>query len=445
MKKSQFLNWMLCALMAFTFSSCDNEPLEGQFVVGGQGENGQFTALVDGVAFEATNVTATLSDGVLILTGVADNGSTINLKVTGAGPCTYNLGLLLNPGNYYPIGQNDNPFLSVNIVGGFGVMEITNYDADAQLVSGTFSFTGVREVTDSTGTTSTETVEVSSGAFTDVNFQLVNGSAAASECPSGGGSGGGGGGSGGGSDPEANFFALVNGNEFVDITFTAEQLTVAGQDMVKLFATADNGATMRIDIPEDLGVGTFPFMDPISDGTKLIAVYTTTGGETYTSDVGSGSITITEFGSVTGKLAANFAFQGTDPTDPGNTTVFQITEGAFNVDYIDDSGTVENSLSADIDGITYTPSSIEITQSPVSGNTVISITTIDDVTNQSLTISFPIDIEAGSYDMSTSLVDGTEKVGLYNPNIGGSILFASSPGTLNIISYELSSGMVEAT
>ncbi|MEM7087646.1 MAG: hypothetical protein AAF489_15805, partial [Bacteroidota bacterium] len=36
-------------------------------------------------------------------------------------------------------------------------------------------------------------------------------------------------------------------------------------------------------------------------------------------------------------------------------------------------------------------------------------------------------------------------VGLHNPDIGNSILFASEPGTLTITSYELSSGIVEAT
>jgi hypothetical protein len=77
--------------------------------------------------------------------------------------------------------------------------------------------------------------------------------------------------------------------------------------------------------------------------------------------------------------------------------------------------------------------------------TIISITTVDDLSNQSLTISFPIDIEVGSHSMTTEFVDGTESVGLYNPDIGNSILFASSPGILNIGSYELSSGIVEAT
>jgi hypothetical protein len=202
---------------------------------------------------------------------------------------------------------------------------------------------------------------------------------------------------------------------------------------------------MRIDIPEGQGTGTFQFMDPISDGTKLIAIYTSPVGNTFTSDVGSGSISITEFGTTTGKLAATFDFVGTDPIDPGNTTQIPVTDGIFNVDYLDNSGGIENSFSAEINAIAYIPTSITVSQAPFQGATLLSVTSVDDLTNQSLTLSFPIDIEAGSYEMMPSFVDGTEKVGYYNPDIGNSILFTSNPGTLTIDSYEQSTGIIEAS
>lgn len=442
MKLKHLLQWMLFALLAFTFNACDNEPLEGTFITddggGTQVEDGQFIATINGEVFTATSVSATLTDGVLVVTGFADNGDAISFAISEAGPCTYDLSILPNLAQFIPSGQTGNPYISTSSAGGSGSLGISVFDSDALTVSGVFSFIGAREGVDGNGDPITETVEISVGGFSEIVFELVSGSAVGSDCS---GTGGG----GGGVDPVAAFFALVNGEEFVDVTFTSESFTVTGIPMVKLLATTSNGATMRIDIPEGLGTGTFEFMDPISDGTKLIATYTDPIGEIYTSDVGSGSITITEFGTVTGKLAATFSFIGTDPVDPGDTTTVNVTEGSFNTDYIDNSGGIENSFSAEVDGLAYAPTSITVSQAPFQGVTLLSITTIDELTNQSVTLSFPIDIEAGSYEMSPLFTDGSEKVGIYNPDIGNSILFKSDPGVLTITSYELNSGIIEGT
>ena len=55
MKKLQLLNWMLVALIAFTFSACDNEPLEGEFIIdnggGGAAEEGQFVATIGRIVY----------------------------------------------------------------------------------------------------------------------------------------------------------------------------------------------------------------------------------------------------------------------------------------------------------------------------------------------------------------------------------------------------------
>ncbi|MEM7186607.1 MAG: DUF6252 family protein [Bacteroidota bacterium] len=442
MKLKHVLQWMLVALLAFSFTACDNEPLEGTFITddgdGTQVEDGQFVATINGETFTATSVAATLTDGVLVVSGFADNGDAISFAVTQAGPCTYDLSVLPNIAQFIPNGETGNPYISTGTSGGSGSLAIATFNSDDLTITGVFSFVGAREGVDSNGDPITETVDVTVGGFNDITFELVSGSAEASDCT---GTGGGG---GGGVDPVAAFFALVAGDEFVDVTFTSELVEVAGNPMVTLLASAANGATIRIDIPEGLGTGTFDFMDPISDGTKLIAIYTDQNGEVYTSDVGSGSITITEFGTVTGKLAASFSFLGTDPVDPGDTTTVNITQGLFNTDYVDNIG-VENSMSADVDGVGYVPTSITMTQEPFQDVTILNIVSVDDLTNQSVTVSFAIDTEAGVYEMSPLFVDGTEKVGIYNPDIGNSILFKSDPGVLTITSYELSTGIIEGT
>jgi len=442
MKKTQLLKRMLFALLAFTFFACDNEPLEGEFILDEGGvvtaEDGQFVASIDGVSFvaETTNNLYNPDLNTLIISGVKQDGESIFMTVNNAGVGTFDLTTIdqtSNSATYFTSGSIFNPYLSIGVAGGSGQLNITEFDVDSLTVSGTFSILGVRAeldaegnpVLDGEGNFVFESVTISDGSFNAIPLVIDT-------------SGGGG---GGGSDPDASFFALTNGDEFVDITFTAEKVIIDAEPMVKLIATDGTGATIRIDIPEGLDVGTHQFLDPISDGTKLIAIYTGVGGTALTSS--EGSITITEFGGITGKLAATFSFTATDPIDPGNTTVVAVTDGIFNIDYIDDSGTVENSLSAEIDAVEYTPSTIEVIQAPFLDTTIINITTVDEVTNQSLTVSFSIDIGVGSYEMTTAFVEGTEKVGLYNPDIGNSILFASSPGTLIITSYELSSGIIE--
>ena len=72
MKKTQLLNCMLFALLAFSYSSCENEPLEGQFVTDDgdvSAEEGQFVAKIDGVTFlaETTNNVYNPDSGALII------------------------------------------------------------------------------------------------------------------------------------------------------------------------------------------------------------------------------------------------------------------------------------------------------------------------------------------------------------------------------------------
>ena len=216
--------------------------------------------------------------------------------------------------------------------------------------------------------------------------------------------------------------------------------------MVNIVATTATGAQIRIDIPENIGgVGTYTFPSkemPISNGSILYASYNdAAGGESLTAIPESGTITFTEFGANTGKMTATFSFLGQDPISGGD--IVEITQGEFTIDFIENSGGVEDSFEANIDGEEYTYDSLEVIQSPFNGETIIDITTIDSVTNRSLTISFPIDIEVGTYEMSSFFETGMEVVGIHNPNIGSSILFKSNPGTLSIFSYEISTGILE--
>ncbi len=181
MKQRSLLHWMLFALIAFTFSACDNEPLEGEFVVEGTGgtlEDTQFTATVNGEAFTAVTGSADVVNGTLSLVGVDANNNAINLVIQNPGICSFDLLGTTRIGQYVPLGDAANPFLTVNIQGvqvGSGTMTITELDLTTNSISGTFTISAERDIDDGTGTIITETVDISNGVFNGITLTIQEG------------------------------------------------------------------------------------------------------------------------------------------------------------------------------------------------------------------------------------------------------------------------------
>ncbi len=437
MKNYRLWNWSLSALIAFSFFACDNEPLEGEFITDDGVEVGGFTASVNGEFFEAQTTSGQLSNGVLLLSGIDSSGNIIALTISNVGECTFDLTSAFNISSFILNGQINDPYLTTAALGGSGTATIDSYDADALTVSGTFSFTGVREISDGAGGTTTESIVVSSGVFDSIPFSLINGSAEPNACDPNGGGGG-----TGVTDPDDSFYALVDGEEFVDTDFVSEEIMVGSNNIVKVTATNAAGAQIQFFIPPNLGVGTYDF-EPIFNGSNLTVTYISAdGSESLTSS--SGSITFNEFGLITGKIGATFSFTGTDPVG-GSTTVIEVTEGVFNIDYLPSSGTTENIFTASIDGEDYVPNTIEIVLSPFQGKTLVNVTTINETTNQSVSLVFPIDITVGNFDMSPFPDTGEEIIGIFNPDIGTSILFKSDPGVFTVTSYQYGNGVIEGS
>lgn len=433
MKKIKLLSALLLFALTLVQTSCNNEPLEGDFITDdGSGTEASFLAKVNGVPFEAATIIAQLNNGVLVITATNAAGDTLLLTATNLGECTYDLSLSSNPAQYFVAGD-ENIYVTLGVLGGSGSMTVETYLPDVLTVSGTFNFTGARLVNSGGGST-TQLVNVTEGVFTALPVELVNGDATPRDCSTTNG------GDDGQMDAEDSFFALVDGEEFIDTTFEAEEILVGGEPVIKITATNDTEATIQFFVPKDLTIGTYE-LESIFNGPTLIGIYNKgDGSNNQTSS--PGTITFTEFGAITGKISANFSFSAVDPVNGGEPT--EITEGAFNIDYIENSTSPGNEFSATIDGEEYLPTLIEFQQSPFNGFTRINVTTQNTDTNQSLTLSFDIPLEAGVYEMSPLLETGEEKIGILNPDIGNSLLFRSNPGLLTIVSYEISSGVVEA-
>jgi hypothetical protein len=452
MKKLQLLNWMFIAFLALQFTSCNNEPLEGQFP---QQDNpgeivpGSFTAIVNGVAFTAAFTTATVNvDGNFTITGVSSNNTAIVMTASPLATGSYDL--TLNPTNndngasYFDVQSETFPFLTLGELGGNGTLNMTAYNETDLIVSGTFNFVAARAVldgdgnpiVDGNGDVIIENATITQGVFNDIQMTF-------DENPGGGDPGGG----DGSEDPVDvdEFFALVDGQEHVD-QLLETTLNIIGDDMVfKVEAQTATGSMMRIDIPFDMGLGTFDMEDGISDGTKLIGIYNPNiGGENLSSN--PGSITFTQFDTQSGIIEANFSFTARDPLgeDP---SVYQVTQGSFTIYF---EGTAPPALvpfKALIDGAVFEPSGVndtlELAEQEINGMNVTFITaTLEN--GRTMKIGFPSDtITPGEYPMSTEVANGDQTIGLYIRE-GSSIEFVSNPGVLTIDSYDQETGDISA-
>ncbi len=444
MKKTYLLNWILFITLMFQFISCENETLEGEFPQEEEVtiEEGQFKANVEGNNFITNSVTAVLTtqDNVLTVTAVkADTGEAIILKVENPLPDTFNLTLgnpsLVNSGSYLDGVNNNNAYVSAFVLGGSGQLQITEFDTVGNKVSGTFSFVSARflldangiPVTDANGNPVIETRNITLGEFNKISFTIDDTSN-----------------TGGGDNNATNdvLFAKVDGVDFIAETIETTQTTVGENNMINVIAHNTNGQSIRLDFPQDIGVGTFS-METISDGTKIIGLYNAnSGGENLTSN--PGTLTITEYNSSEGIIKGTFEFTGSDPLniDP---TIVEVTEGNFELYNLDLAVEVNSTFSADVNTITFSPDEVVVTQDTFNGVNRVNITAKNTTTNQELGILFPKEITVGTYAMEALLVTGDEKIGIYTPDINNSATFKSNTGTLTITAYDTETGVIEGS
>ena len=439
MKKNHLFKWILFAFVAFQFTACEDEPLEGVFpqpddpsVI----EEGAFVATIDGASFEANIASGVLntSNTLTIIGIITETGENITFTVEDASVGTFSLiaGLGTENGAYYfESGDVTNPYVSTNIYNAAGALTITEFDTTNLKVTGTFEFTGARlaldsdgnPILDGQGNPTLESVDVTSGAFNKINFTNEDEG-------------------GGGTPVDDEFFAVVDGVDFITESVTTTLNTVSGVQVVKIVAVTEGGQIMRIDLPEDLGLGTFD-MESLSDGTKLISLYNpATGGENLTSN--PGTITITRFNINTGVIEATFSFTATDPIN-NDPTIAEVTDGSFKVDYIAEPGDTTSTFTAEIDGVFFNPDSITIGESEFNGITRFNITVISSDTGEKMGLFFPSDIEIGTYEMDMTLINGSEIFSQYSPEFGVSSNFISNPGTLTILDYDVDAKIIEGT
>lgn len=447
MKKFQHLSLIVLAFVAMIFTSCDNEPLEGEFITdetgGGAAEEGQFIATIDGESFiaESTQVVFFSETNILSITGIkSSTGELISMAIENPAVASFNLTQPVGSqvgAAYLDDGAFPNPYISTSAFGGVGTLDLTMYDTVDLTVSGTFSFSGARiqlddtgmPILDGSGDPIIETININAGAFNTIPYTIDDSM-----------------GGGGDPDPDPNpnfLFAKADGVDFVPSEVLVSQYMVGMTPMIRVTARDTiGGASLRLDVPETLALGTFDLFNGISDGSNLIGYYNAnTGGEILSSN--PGTITITEFSSFTGKLVAGFEFTARDPLgqDP---TVIAITEGALDVTFVPTPGNITLAFEADVDGNPFTAETVTAVTDIFNGVSIITITA--SMGSETIQLDFPMTATAeGTYGMSPAQVTGNEIVGTYLPTSGSLVSFTSDPGTLTITTFDIDANVIEGT
>ena len=179
--------------------------------------------------------------------------------------------------------------------------------------------------------------------------------------------------------------------------------------------------------------------------------YTLNGENAYLSvaEGGSGTITITKLDTENFLASGTFEFIGARLSDDGNgnpiTETVTITSGEFNdlVLVTQVIGEPNNTLEASIDGEALNADSVTAIEIDLLGNTTLTISAINNTSNQNIAISLPGDITEGTHDFDSLPLPGAI-IGQYTPNLGGgNETYVSINGTITITSYDIVTGIME--
>ena len=180
MKNIKILAGIFLILTAFTFTSCDNEPIDStinldDFTNPTDGGDGTYTAKIGSDTFDAVEIVAELSGSAfgpeMNIAGIMPSGKLMNIQLINPAVGTFTANtnfenLLLFQYNEDLTGANS--FTSFNSVtsASVGTLTITQYDIAAKKISGTFSFTGF----DSTGANQRQ---ITNGVLNNITFTVA--------------------------------------------------------------------------------------------------------------------------------------------------------------------------------------------------------------------------------------------------------------------------------
>ena len=181
--------------------------------------------------------------------------------------------------------------------------------------------------------------------------------------------------------------------------------------------------------------------------------YTLNGENAYLSNFegGSGTIAITKLDTENFLASGTFEFVGVRESfdNDGNivTETVTITSGEFNnITLVTQViGEPNNTLEANVDGVALNADSVTAIEIDLLGNTTLTISAINNTTNQNIALSMPSDITVGTHNFDSFPSIGAI-IGQYTPNLGGGDeSYFSLDGTITVTSYDTVSGIMEGS
>lgn len=314
---SHNIDQMMKKIFALTFlclsiigCNDDIEPLDEGFDVN---PGTRFEAVVDGVDFSASLSQAIISNGQTEIFGVIEaTGEEISLFIDGnvSGTYAFNAQTPVNEVSYAPSANED--YFLAGPSGGSGTMTI-NFDMTNNVVSGNFSFIGVKivldangnPILDANGNPVTEVVEINDGLF--LAIPITN-----EDTPGGG---------------EDDFLEADVDGQLFDATDIQAQLNPAIGGLpqtISIVGTSGN-QSITIIVEANITTGTFDILG----GTNIPSGTYSTSATNI--NIGVGTIDITLHDTANRIIEGDFEF---DATPVGATTpVIVITNGSFSASY----------------------------------------------------------------------------------------------------------------
>jgi hypothetical protein len=182
MKNIKLVAGIFLILTAFTFTSCETEPIDSAInlddftPVGGGGGAGTFTAKIGSDVFNAQQIVAELSGSAfgpeMNVIGIMPNGKTMSIQLINPAVGTFAANTNFESLLFFQYNEDltgTHAFSSFNSTSStsVGTLTITQYDIAAKKISGTFSFTGFN------ASSATDQRQITEGIINNVTFTVV--------------------------------------------------------------------------------------------------------------------------------------------------------------------------------------------------------------------------------------------------------------------------------
>lgn len=168
MRKVNVCSAFMMLFLAFSFVSCDTEPVDPVLLDnpgGSTGTQGSLSVQFNGEVYTATTIIAAVNNGLLAITGLrGSSGESVSIAFQSPEVRSYTAEEVIL--TYNPPGS-EYQYINFSLSGNSsGTVTVTNIDTVNKTISGTFEFTGWW----SNDQEEVEPVVFSNGTFTDVNY-----------------------------------------------------------------------------------------------------------------------------------------------------------------------------------------------------------------------------------------------------------------------------------